>query len=133
MVVSVEADDAAPVLQVCGGLYTVEVPLSVFESVDGGVGLHLTAAIENIGAVAVGMDVCREGVEGVFGQEVMKVQVVDADVCIISHCLCVEVAFGILGYDSTDLCFYEPFAFTGIEVGIVSRAVGFQSAVEGDA
>ena len=64
---------------------------------DGGVGRQVVAVIEHVRTIALGFDRGRDVVEGVLGHEVVQVQVVDADVGIITDVIHHQVSLSVHG------------------------------------
>ena len=116
----------------CGG-QSAQVPVAVVQLVHGGVCRQMTAVGEEVCTVSLGLDVCREVVERVLGHEVVQVQVLYLDVCIVGHVVGGHVAFGIEGDGGVAFQFHAATAFAGREVCGIFGTVGLDGAVEGDA
>ena len=79
------------------GCQVIEVHIAVFQQSYVGIGIQTTLTREEVGAVSLGFDVGREGVDRVFRQEMVDVQLVDAGFRIVGHqCRC-QSTFGIEG------------------------------------
>ena len=121
------------VLQMGLGREVLQVPTAVLYLAHGGAGCQTTATGQEVGAVALRLDVGGYCIDGVLGHEMMHVQTVDADLSIVAHQVDRHLAFLV----ERDLCrslhAHATFPLTSHEVGGVSCAVGLQGAVEGDA
>ena len=80
--------------------------------------------------MSFGLDIGREGVDRVFGQEVVDVEFVDADFCLIGHQLRCQHALGIEGDERAAFQFHVSFAFVQRHVGGVAGAIGSHSSVD---
>ena len=133
VVMPCEGGLSTSVLEVGGGGQSTQVPVAVVQLAHGGVGRQVTAVGEKVRAVALGAYLCREVVERVVGHEMVQVQVVYLDVCIVGHQLGGHIAFGIQGDGGVAFQFHAATAFLGCEVSSVSGAVGLDGTVEADA
>ena len=115
----------------CGQV--VEVHVAVLQQSDVGVGCQTALAGEQIRAVTLGLDVGREGVDGVLRQEMVQVQLVDADVGIIGQPFWHHLSLGIQGDEGTAFHLHVAVAFVQGHIEIIACAVGFQSAVDAHA
>ena len=100
---------------------------------DGGVGCQMAAVGEEVGAVALGLDVGRHRVDGVLGHEVMHVEAAHLDVGIIGHQFRGHLSLGIEWYLCIAFQADAAVAFMCCQVGSVSGSVGLEGAAEGDA
>ena len=133
LVMTSDGHPSSAVLQMGLGREVLQVPTAVLYLAHGGAGCQTTATGQEVGAVALRLDVGGYCIDGVLGHEMMHVQTVDADLGIVAHQVDRHLAFLV----ERDLCrslhAHATFPLTRHEVGRVSCAVGLQCAVERDA
>ena len=95
-VMASDVDFAASLVYICLRCHVAQVQTAVLQLVEGGVGRQMSVLGEEVCAVAFGIDIGRKGIDRVFGHEVMQVQILDADVCIVAHQAGHHLSFGIL-------------------------------------
>ena len=124
---------SATVLEMGLGGHPLQVKMTVLQLLDGGIGSEMTPAGEDIGAVALGLDVSADGIERILRHEVVQVQVAHLDVSIVGHEVCDHLSLGIEGNGGVALQLYRSLAFADGEIGGVSGGIGLERAVETDA
>ena len=72
--------------------HVVQVPASVAQLADVSVGIERGAGRQEVGALAAGLDVGGDGIDGVAGHEVVQVQPVDADGGVVAHQVGIELS-----------------------------------------
>ena len=87
----------ASIGECCRGCQVVEIHVAIFQQSYVGIGIQTTLTREEVSAVSLGFDIGREGVDRVFWQEMVDVQLVDAGFCIVGHQRWCQFSFGIEG------------------------------------
>ena len=107
-----------------GGHQVVQVPTAVLQSLDAGVGGQSAFGREDVGAIASGLDVGGQGADGVFGQEMMQVQLPDVDIGMVGHPVCLKGSIGIEGNSGVTCQLDAAASLLECQVGGIVGTVG---------
>ena len=124
-----DSHGSSSVFQDCLCSDVVQVPVAVLQLGEFGISRQVAAVGEEVCAVALGLDVCRDGVERVFGHEMMQVELVHLDGGIVAHILHSRFAFRIEGNDGREVHLHITLSLAQHHLCIIVRTVGFQGSV----
>ena len=92
VVMAVDMCLGASVLQLCLQSHVVQIPVSIAQVGYLSVDIHSGAGREEVGALTMCRQVCRNGIDGVVRHEVVDIDVADMHFGIIAHGIGIEVA-----------------------------------------
>ena len=97
--------------------------MAIVQLGNSGISCQVTFARQEIGAIALGLDVGRYCVDGILGHETMQVYLAYLDVSIVRHIIGHHVALGVHRYVGTSFHFYYAFPVAHGQVGVVFGTV----------
>ena len=112
--------------------HVVQIPTAVLQMVEGGISRQTGVLREDVCAIAFGRDVGREGIDRVLWHEMVQIQILHADVCIVGHMAWHHLSLGILRNGGRAFQLHRSLTFAGDEVCRITWTIGIQRTIEGD-
>ena len=93
IVMAFDINTGTSALNVSLGRDAVQIPAVIAQVVNMDVGIHRSTGREEVGALSLGCDVSRHGIDGALGHQVADIQALHLHVGIVAHGIGIEASF----------------------------------------